>query len=116
MSESTIWHNPNCGTSRNALALLRDAGHEPQVIEYLKTGWDKDQLRDLLAQAGLTPRQVLRTRGTPAEELGLLKEGVSDETILDAMTEHPVLVERPLVRTPKGAVLARPVDLARALL
>jgi arsenate reductase len=116
MSKSTIWHNPSCGTSRHALALLRDAGHEPQVIEYLKTGWDKDQLRALLAEAGLTPRQVLRTRGTPAEELGLLNESVSDEQILDAMAEHPILVERPLVRTSKGAVLARPADLARALL
>jgi arsenate reductase len=112
----TIWHNPACGTSRNALAMLREAGHEPQVIEYLKAGWDKDQLRALLGDAGLTPRQVLRTRGTPAEALGLLSEGVSDEAILDAMAEHPILVERPLVRTPKGAALGRPVERVRELL
>lgn len=106
----TVFHNPNCGTSRNVLEMVREAGHQPQVVEYLKTGWTAESLRTLLAEGGLGPRDVLRVRGTPAEELGLLKDGVSDETILQAMVEHPILVERPLVRTPRGVVLARPKE------
>ena len=112
----TIWHNPACGTSRNALAAIREAGHEPEVIDYVRTGWDREHLKALLAQAGLTPREALRERGTPARELGLLKAGVSDDAILDAMAAHPILVERPLVRTPKGARLARPAESVRDLL
>jgi len=113
---ATIWHNPACGTSRNALAALRDAGHDPEVVEYLRTGWDREGLKALLDEARLTPRQALRVRGTPAEELGLLNPGVTDDAILDAMVAHPILVERPLVRTAKGARLARPVDLLHELL
>ena len=105
-----IFHNPACGTSRNALAALREAGHEPEVVEYLKTGWDRAELERLLRSAGLTPRQALREKGSPAAELGLLEEGVSGDRILDAMVEHPVLVNRPIVATPKGARLARPLD------
>jgi arsenate reductase len=112
----TIHHNPNCGTSRNTLQLLRDGGHEPRVVEYLKTGWSRAELERLLARAGLKPRDVLRSRGTPAEELGLLKEGVSDDAVLAAMTEHPVLVERPIVETPKGVRLCRPADKVREIL
>ena len=112
----TVWHNPACGTSRNVLAMVREAGHEPRVVEYLKAGWDRAELEALLKRAGLTPRQALRTRGSPAEELGLLEPGVSDERILDAMVEHPVLVERPLVATPKGVRLARPAETAREVL
>ncbi|MDP8915714.1 MAG: arsenate reductase (glutaredoxin) [Pseudomonadota bacterium] len=112
----TIWHNPACGTSRTTLALIREAGHEPEVIEYVSTGWNRDELKALLAEAGLTPRQVLRERGTPARELGLLEPGVSDDAILDAMAAHPILVERPLVRTPKGARLARPSEAVLDLL
>ena len=116
MAAVTIFHNPNCGTSRNALAAIRDAGHEPQVVEYLKTGWRRDQLADLVARMGLKPRDVLRVRGTPAEELGLTKPGVSEDAILDAMVAHPILVERPIVASPKGVALCRPVDKVRPLL
>lgn len=106
----TIFHNPNCGTSRNVLQMIRDAGHEPEVVQYLKTGWTAEGLKALLDAAGLTPREAMRTKGELAEGLGLLNAGTSDETILAAMVEHPVLVERPLVRTPKGTVLARPKE------
>jgi arsenate reductase len=112
----TIFHNPACTTSRKALAAIRDSGVEPEVVEYLKTGWTVPQLKRLLAAMGKTPRDVLRVRGTPADELGLTKPGASDEAILKAMTEHPVLVERPIVVTPKGAVLARPLEALTPLL
>jgi arsenate reductase len=105
-----IHHNPSCGTSRNTLELIRKSGHEPTVIEYLKTGWQRNELERLLGRMGLTPREVLRTRGTPAEELGLLEEGVSDDALLAAMEKHPILVERPIVETPKGARLCRPAE------
>jgi arsenate reductase len=106
----TVFHNPACGTSRNVLEMVRAAGHEPEVIEYLKTGWTADQLRGLFAEAGLTPREALREKGSPAAELGLLDAGVSDDAILAAMAEHPVLVNRPIVQTPKGAALCRPSE------
>jgi arsenate reductase len=112
----TVFHNPNCGTSRNAVAMVREAGHEPKVVEYLKAGWTTDQLKGLLARMGKRPRDILRVRGTPAEELGLTRDGVSDEAILAAMTKHPILVERPIVETPKGVVLGRPVDLIAKVL
>jgi arsenate reductase len=106
----TLFHNPACGTSRNALAMIRETGLEPTVVEYLKAGWTKPQLKDLLAAMGKGPRDILRVRGTPAEALGLTDPAASDEAILDAMVAHPILVERPIVRTPKGARLGRPVD------
>ena len=106
----TVFHNPACGTSRNVLEMVRAAGHEPEVVEYLKAGWTADQLRDLFAEAGLTPRAAMRTKGSLAGELGLLAEEVGDAAILAAMTEHPVLVERPIVKTPKGAALCRPSE------
>ena len=112
----TIHHNPGCGTSRNTLQLLRDRGHAPKVVEYLKTGWNRAELERLLARMGLRPRDILRSRGTPAEELGLLRDGVSDDAILAAMTEHPILVERPIVETPKGARLCRPVEKVEEIL
>lgn len=112
----TIFHNPNCGTSRNVLAALVEAGAEPVVVEYLKTGWTADQLMGLLATMKLAPRDILRVRGTPAEELGLTKANATDETILAAMVAHPILVERPIVVTPKGAALCRPADRVQALL
>lgn len=112
----TIFHNPGCGTSRNALAAIRAAGHEPKVVEYLKAGWRVSQLKDLLAAMKVTPRDVLRVRGTPAEDLGLTKPGTTDDAILAAMAEHPILVERPIVVSPKGAVLARPVEKLREVL
>ncbi len=106
----TIFHNPNCGTSRNVLQMIRDAGHEPAIIEYLKRPWTRQQLAELMAQGGVTPRDWLRVRGTPAEELGLTAPGVTDDAILDAMVAHPILVERPIVVTPKGVALCRPKE------
>ena len=111
----TIFHNPNCGTSRNTLGLIRAAGYEPEVVDYVTAGWTAAQLKALFTRMGVKARDVLRTRG-PAEELGLLKDGVSDATILQAMTEHPILVERPIVASPKGAVLARPFEKALEVL
>jgi arsenate reductase len=116
MSNITLYHNPGCGTSRNALAMIRETGVEPVVVEYLKTGWTKTQLTDLLTAMGKSPRDILRVRGTPADELGLTNPAASDDTILTAMVAHPILVERPIVRTPKGARLGRPVDLIREVL
>jgi arsenate reductase len=106
----TIFHNPACATSRNVLAAIRAAGIEPNVVEYLKEGWTKPQLKGLLAKLGLTARDVMRIRGTPAEELKLTDPKTTDEEIIDAMVGHPILVERPIVLTPKGAVLARPPE------
>ena len=106
----TIFHNPACGTSRNVVAMVEAAGYRPEVVEYLKAGWTPDQLEALFAEAGITPREALRDRGTPAAELGLLARDVSDAAILAAMVEHPVLVNRPIVRTPKGAALCRPSE------
>ncbi|MCB1438825.1 MAG: arsenate reductase (glutaredoxin) [Nitratireductor sp.] len=105
-----IHHNPDCGTSRNTLEMIRSSGEEPVVIEYLKTGWTRPQLLALFAGAGLTPRSALRVSKSPAEELGLTDPSVSDETILEAMLEHPVLVNRPIVVTPKGIRLCRPSE------
>lgn len=115
-AEIIIFHNPNCGTSRNTLAAIREAGHEPRVVEYLKTGWRRDQLEDLLKRMNLKPRDILRVRGTPAEELGLTHPKASDDAILTAMVAHPILVERPIVTAPKGAALCRPMEKVRALL
>ena len=116
MDDVVIYHNPACGTSRNALQMIRSAGYEPEVVEYVQTGWDRAELRALLAAAALTPREALREKGTPAAELGLLEPGVSDEDILDAMLAHPLLVNRPLVKTPKGVALARPSEAVLDLL
>jgi arsenate reductase len=106
----TIYHNPACGTSRNTLAMIQAAGYEPVVVDYLKTGWARPLLDDLASKTGLRPRDLIRQKGTPAEELGLLDGAVSDEAILSAMIEHPVLVNRPIVVTPKGAALCRPSE------
>ena len=106
----TIFHNPACGTSRNVVSMVEAAGYRPVVVEYLKTGWTGDQLSALFAEAGLTPREAMREKGAPATELGLLDPGTPDTTILAAMVAHPVLVNRPIVRTPKGAALCRPSE------
>jgi len=106
----TIYHNPDCGTSRNVLAVIKAAGYQPIVIEYLKAGWEKDQLLKLFSEAGLTPRMALRETKSPAKDLGLLEPGVSDERILEAMLSVPVLVNRPLVVTAKGTKLCRPSE------
>lgn len=112
----TIFHNPACGTSRNALAMIEAAGYAPSVVEYLEAGWTRDQLQDLTTAMGVTPRSLLREKGTPAAELGLLDPAVSDQQILDAMIEHPILVNRPIIVTPKGVKLARPSEVVLTLL
>ena len=106
----TIFHNPACGTSRNTLAMIRAAGYAPAVVEYLQVGWTRDQLSDLAAAAGMTLRQLLREKATPADELGLLAADVADERLLDAMLAHPILVNRPIVATPRGVKLCRPSE------
>lgn len=111
-----IHHNPDCGTSRNVLAFLRTTGEEPVVIEYLKEGWTRPQLLVLFAAGGLTPRSALRETKSPAEALGLLEPGISDDTLLNAMIEHPILVNRPIVCTPKGGRLCRPSETVLDLL
>lgn len=111
-----IHHNPNCGTSRNVLALIRAAGYTPIVNEYLDSGWTKPQLQGLFAAAGLTPRTALRTSKSPAKELGLMEEGVCEDHILSQMLEHPVLVNRPIVCTSKGVKLCRPSEAVLELL
>jgi len=116
-SESVvIYHNPACGTSRNVVAFIAAAGYTPTVIDYLQTGWTRPQLLGLFAAAGLTPRSALRETKSPAAELGLLEPGVGDETILNAMIEHPVLVNRPIVCTAKGVRLCRPSEVVLDLL
>jgi len=112
----TIYHNPDCGTSRNTLAMIRASGYAPTVVEYLKTGWTRPQLEELLAAIGLKPRDLLREKGTPAAELGLLDPAASDDQILAAMVAHPILVNRPIVVTPKGVKLSRPSEVVLALL
>lgn len=111
-----IHHNPDCGTSRNVLETIKAAGYQPVVIEYLQAGWTREQLLALFAAADLTPRTALRTTKSPAEELGLLDENVTDEQILNAMLEHPILVNRPIVCTPKGVKLCRPSEAVLNLL
>ena len=112
----TIFHNPDCGTSRNTLAMIRAAGYPATVVEYLETGWTRPQLEELLAALGARPRDILREKGTPATELGLLDPAVSDEQILDAMIAHPILVNRPIVVTPRGTRLCRPSEVVLDLL
>ena len=111
-----IHHNPKCGTSRKTLELIREAGEDPVVLAYLEEGWTKPQLLGLFAAAGLTPREAMRKQRSPAEELGLLDPSVSDEVILDAMVADPVLVERPIVCSPKGVRLCRPAEIVHDLI
>ncbi|MGR3466947.1 MAG: arsenate reductase (glutaredoxin) [Shimia sp.] len=105
-----IHHNPACGTSRNVLQIIRDAGYNPTVIAYLDTGWTRPQLLALFAAAGITPREALRTTKSPAEDLGLLDPEVDDETLLTHMLDHPVLVNRPIVACRNGVRLCRPSE------
>jgi arsenate reductase len=105
-----IYHNPECGTSRNTLAMIRNAGLEPHVVEYLKTPPVRALLRQLISRAGLRPRDLLREKGTPYAELGLDDKGLTDEQILDAMMAHPILINRPLVITSQGVKLCRPSE------
>lgn len=111
-----IHHNPDCGTSRNVLKIIRDAGYDPVIVPYIETGWTRPQLNALFAAAGLTPREALRTTKSPAEMLGLLDPNVSNDGLLDAMLDHPVLVNRPIVCTAKGVKLCRPSEIVLDLL
>lgn len=111
-----IYHNPECETSRNTLAMIRQSGEPHHVVEYLKEGWTRAQLLGLFAAAGLTPRDALRVSKSPAEKLGLTKPAVSDEQLIAAMIEHPILVNRPIVCSPKGVRLCRPSELVLDLL
>ena len=105
-----IYHNPECGTSRNALAMIRNAGIEPHVVEYLKTPPSRAMLESLIARAGITPRALLREKGTPFAELGLSDPALTDAQLLDAMMAHPILINRPLVVSPLGVALCRPSE------
>ncbi|HSI18365.1 MAG TPA: arsenate reductase (glutaredoxin) [Sphingomonas sp.] len=112
----TIYHNPDCGTSRNTLAMIRAAGYAPEVIDYRSVGWTRPLLDRLFAQMGITPRQAMREKNAPAAELGLLDPATPDETIIAAMLEHPLLVNRPIVVTPRGTRLCRPSEVVLDLL
>jgi arsenate reductase len=114
--EVIIYHNPDCGTSRNTLAMIRNAGIEPHVIEYLKTPPSRAMLEQLIKRAGLTPRQLLREKGTPYAELGLGDENLSDAALIDAMMAHPILINRPLVVSPLGVRLCRPSEIVLEIL
>ena len=112
----TIYHNPDCGTSRNVLAMIVAAGYRPTVVEYRSVGWNRPLLEELMAAMAVTPRRLLREKGTPAAELGLLDGATSDAAIIDAMVDHPILVNRPIVVTPKGTRLCRPSEAVLELL
>lgn len=111
-----IYHNPACGTSRNTLALVRHAGIEPQVIEYLKTPPARETLRQMISDAGLSVRQAIREKGTPYAELGLADPALTDDQLLDAMLQHPILINRPFVVTPLGTRLSRPSEVVLQIL
>lgn len=112
----TIYHNPACGTSRNTLAMIRQSGEEPQVIEYLKTPPAREELVKLIDAIGITPRELLREKGTPYGELGLGDPSLTDDALIDAMMAHPILINRPIVVTEKGAALCRPSEKVLSLL
>ena len=112
----TIYHNPKCGTSRNTVAMVEAAGYQPEVVEYLKAGWTAPQLEGLVKAAGGTAQDLLRVKGTRAEELGLTQPGKSDAQVIAAMVADPILVNRPIVVTPKGTKLCRPSELVLDLL
>lgn len=114
--KATIFHNPMCGTSRKTLDILREEGADLEVIEYLKDPPSRDELKRLYERAGISPREGLRAKEPLAEELGLLANDITDDAILDAMMQHPILINRPLVETERGVVLARPQDKVRDIL
>lgn len=116
MTEITIYHNPACGTSRNVLALIRDAGIEPTVIEYLKTPPDRATLESLIARMKIRPRDLLREKGTPYADLGLSEDRWSDADLIGQMLAHPILINRPIVVTPRGVKLCRPSESVKELL
>jgi len=112
----TIYHNPDCGTSRNTLAMIRQSGVEPEIIEYLKTPPSRERLKDLIAEMGISVRDLLRQRGTPYHDLGLDDPTWTDEQLIDKMLEHPILINRPIVVTKKGVKLCRPSETVLPLL
>ncbi|MBT2829188.1 arsenate reductase (glutaredoxin) [Staphylococcus coagulans] len=112
----TIYHNPDCGTSRNTLAMIRQSGTEPTVIEYLKTPPSRERLVQLVKAMGMSPRDLLRDKGTPYAELGLADSKWTDDQLLDVMLAHPILINRPIVETPKGTRLCRPSERVLELL
>lgn len=114
--EITVYHNPNCGTSRNTLAMIRNSGVEPTVIEYLKTPPSRDTIKDLLARMGATVRSILRQKGTPYDELDLGNPKWTDEQLLDFIEQHPILINRPIVVTPLGVRLCRPSEMVLDIL
>lgn len=116
MSTTTIYHNPKCGTSRNVLALIRNTGEEPRIVEYLKNPPTRDELADLIRRMGVSPRAILRRKGTPYDELGLDDPKFTDDELIDLMLQHPILIERPIVVTPLGVRLCRPADAVRDIL
>lgn len=111
-----IYHNPECGTSRNTLAMLKASGEQPEVIEYLRTPPSREQLCQLIAAMGIGPRELLRRKGTPFDELGLDDPSLDDDTLVDAMIEHPILINRPIVVSERGTALCRPSEKVLALL
>ena len=115
-TDIVIYHNPECGTSRNALAIIRNAGIEPHVVEYLKTPPSRALLESLIARAGISPRALLREKGTPFAELGLDNPALTDAQLVDAMMEHPILINRPLVVSPLGVKLCRPSEVVLDLI
>ena len=112
----TIYHNPACGTSRNTLAMIRQSGAEPEVIEYLKTPPNRARLVELIGAMGISPRALLREKGTPYAELGLGEPRWSDDELIDVMLAHPILINRPIVETVKGVRLCRPQEMVREIL
>lgn len=112
----TIYHNPSCGTSRNTLAMIRQSGEEPEIIEYLKTPPTRERLVELIAAMGVKPRELLRSKGTPFADLGLDDPALTDEQLIDAMVQNPTLINRPIVVTPSGTRLCRPSELVLDLL
>ena len=112
----TIYHNPDCGTSRNTLAMIRQSGEEPEIIEYLKSPPSRARLIELLSEMQMTPRELLREKGTPYLELGLDKPAWSDDQLVDAMLEHPILINRPIVVSPHGTKLCRPSEVVLDIL
>lgn len=116
MTSNRIYHNPQCGTSRNVLALIRHAGIEPEIVEYLKTPPDRTTMLALLSAMQMTPRQLLRRKGTPYDTLGLDDATLTDDALIEAMLAHPILIERPIVVSPKGTRLCRPSETVLELL
>lgn len=116
MTDIVIYHNPQCGTSRNVLALIRNSGVEPHVVEYLKSPPARALLIEMIGRAGMTPRELLREKGTPYADLGLGDASLSDDALIDAMVAHPILINRPLVVTPMGVRLCRPSEAVLDLL